>query len=71
MMVMDSHARSNKCVFDSKLKKQLILLFNSFLLLFMALLHFLVLFTGSIVLFQLIFIFIYSTFSKKISVSAK
>ena len=43
------------------LKSQLILLFNLFLLLFMSL----------TVLFQLSFTFIYSTFSKKISVSVK
>ena len=35
------------------------------------LLHFLVLFMGSTVLFQLTFILIYNTFNKKISVSAK
>ena len=35
------------------------------------LLHFLVLFIGPTVLFQLTFTFIYSTFSKKISVSTK
>ena len=35
------------------------------------LLHFLVLFIGSTVLFQLTFTFIYSTFSKKFSVSTK
>jgi len=35
------------------------------------LLHFLVLLIDLTILFQLIFIFIYSTFSKKISVSAK
>ena len=35
------------------------------------LLYFLVLFTGSIILFQLTFTFIYSTFNKKFSVSAK
>ena len=35
------------------------------------LLHFLVLFIGLVVLFQLIFTFIYSTFSKKISISIK
>ena len=34
-------------------------------------LYFLVLFMGLIVLFQLTFTFIYSTFSKKISISAK
>ena len=34
-------------------------------------LHFFVLFMGLIVLFQLTFTFIYSTFSKKFSVSAK
>ena len=35
------------------------------------LLYFLVLFMGSTILFQLTFTFIYSTFSKKFSVSAK
>ena len=34
-------------------------------------LHFLVLFMGLTILFQLIFTFIYSTFSKKISLSTK
>ena len=50
---------------------QLILLFSLFLLLFMGLLHFLVLLMGSTILFQLIFIFIYSTLRKKFSVSVK
>ena len=50
-----------KCVFDSKLKSQLILLFNLFLLLFM----------GLTVLFQLTFTFIYNTFSKKFSILVK
>ena len=36
-----------------------------------ALLHFLVLFMGPTILFQLTFSFIYSTFSNKFSVSAK
>ena len=48
-------------LFGSKLKNQLILLFSLFLLLFMS----------HTVLFQLIFTFIYSTFSKKFSISAK
>jgi len=58
-------------MFGSILKNQFILLFSLFLLLFMGLLHFLVLFMGSIVLFQLIFTFIYTTFSKKFSISEK
>ena len=61
----------SKCVFGSNLKRQLILLFKLFLPLLMAPLHFLVLFIGSTVLFRLIFTFIYSTFDKKFSVSAK
>ena len=35
------------------------------------LLHFLVLFIGSTILFQLTFTFIYNTFSKKFSISTK
>ena len=50
---------------------QLILLFNLFLLLFMVSLHFLVLFMGLSILFQLTFTFIYSIFSKKFSISVK
>ena len=50
-----------ECVFGFKLKSQFILLFNLFLLLFMDL----------TVLFQLTFTFIYNTFNKKFSVSAK
>jgi len=49
----------------------LFLLFNLFLLLFMVLLHFLVLFVSLTVLFQLPFSFIYNTFSKIFSISAK
>jgi len=58
-------------VFGNTYFCQFILLFNLFLLLFMGLLHFLVLFMSLIVLFQLIFTFINSTFSKKIWVSTK
>ena len=50
---------------------QLVLLFSLFLLLFMDPTVLFILFMGSIVLFQLIFTFIYSTFSKKFSVSVK
>ena len=50
-----------ECVFGFKLKSQFILLFNLFLLLFIDL----------TVLFQLIFTFIYNTFNKKFSISAK
>ena len=63
--------RTLKCVFGSILKNQLILLFSLFLLLFMGLTTPLVLFMSHTVLFQLIFTFIYSTFSKKFSVSSK
>ena len=59
------------CAFGSKLKSQVILLFSLFLLLFIISLHFLVLFMDLIILFQLTFTFTYSTFNKKISVSAK
>ena len=59
------------CAFGSKLKSQVILLFSLFLLLFMISLHFLVLFMDLIILFQLTFTFIYTTFNKKFSVSAK
>ena len=51
-----------KCAFSSSLKSQLILLFSLFFLL--GLLHFLILFMGLTILFQLIFTFTYSTFSK-------
>ena len=57
--------------FGSKLKSQFILLFSLFLLLSMASLHFLVLFMGSTVLFQLIFTFIYNISSKKFSISVE
>ena len=60
-----------KCAFDIGLKSQLFLLFSLFLLLFMVLLYFLVLFMNPIVLFQLSFNFIYSTFSKKFLVLIK
>ena len=49
------------CLFGKYYFCQLILLFRLFLLLFMRL----------IVLFQLIFIFIYNTFSKKFSILTK
>ena len=63
-----------KHVFGKKLKSQLILLFNSFFLLFMgptALFCIIHRSYCTISLFQLIFTFIYSTFSKKISISIK
>ena len=50
---------------------KLILLFSLFLLLFMGSTTLLLLFMGLIVLFQLTFTFIYSTFSKKFSVLVK
>ena len=53
--------QQSKFTFSSRLKSQLILLFNLFLILLM----------GPTVLFHLTFTFIYSTISKKISVSAK
>ena len=59
------------CAFSSSLKNQLILLFSLFLLLFMTPFYFLILFMGSTVLFQLTFTFIYNTFSKNFSISAK
>ena len=58
-------------VFGFKLKSQLILLFSLFFLLFMSPTALFVLFMCPTILFQLIFIFIYRTFSKKISVSVK
>ena len=61
---------TTKCAFGSKLKGQFILLFSLFFLLFIRPLYFLVLFMGHTVLFQLTFTFIYSTFSKKFSVSS-
>ena len=60
-----------KCVFGSRLKSQLILLFNLFLLLFMGPIALFGTIHGFTVLFQLTFTFIYSTFNKKFSVSAK
>ena len=60
-----------KCAFGIDLKSQFFLLFSLFLLLFMVLLYFLVLFISHIVLFQLSFNFIYSTFNKKFLVLAK
>ena len=67
-----SRSQTNpKCVFGSKLKCELILLFSLFLLLFMGPLHFLVLFMGFTILFQLTFTFIYNTFSKKFLISTK
>ena len=50
-----------ECVFELGLKIKIISLFNLFLLLFMS----------PIILFQLTFTFIYSTFSNNFSVSAK
>ena len=46
-------------------------LFMHFLVLFMGPRHFLVLFMGPTILFQLIFTFIYNTFSNKFSILAK
>lgn len=60
-----------KCMFGINESCQLILLFSLFLLLFMGLIAFLVLFMGFTVLLQLTFTFIYNTFSKQFSVSAK
>ena len=57
---------NTQVVFTISLKSQFFLLFSLFLLLFMDLLHFLILFMDFTVLFQLLFSFIYSTFSKKI-----
>ena len=62
---------NTQVVFTISLKSQFFLLFSLFLLLFMDLLHFLILFMGFTVLFQLLFSFIYSTFSKKFSISVK
>ena len=58
------------CVWHDEISQHILLL-SLFLLLFMGPLHFLVLLMGFIVLFQLTFIFIYSTSSKKFSISAK
>ena len=67
-----SRSQTNpKCTFGSKLKCEFILLFSLFLLLFMSPVHFLVLFMGLTILFQLTFTFIYNTFSKKFLISAK
>ena len=52
-------------------KRQLLLLFSLFLVLFMSLIAPLVLFIGHTILFQLVFIFIYNTFDKIFSVSTK
>lgn len=59
-----------KYEFDSKLKNQFILLYSLFLLLFMGYVIFSTIYEFN-VLFQLTFTFIYNTFTKKISVSAK
>ena len=62
----------NKCAFGLGLKIKIISLFSLFLLLFMDLtLHFLTLFIGPTILFQLIFTFICDTFSNEFSVSTK
>ena len=66
---VDAELDATSSMYIGKIK--IILLFNLFLLLFMAPLHFLVLFIGLIILFQLTFTFIYNTFSKNFSVSAK
>ena len=58
-------------LFGSKLKTNLFYYSTYFCYYLQAPLHFSVLFMGSTVLFQLTFTFIYSTFSKKISVSTK
>ena len=59
-----------KGLFSTNLKNQLILLFNSFLLLFKVLLYFLILFISSTVLFQLTFTFQQKNFNfNKISES--
>jgi len=55
--------------FGLELKIKIILLFNLFLLLFIVSLHFLTIFMGFIVLFQLTFIFIYNTFNNNFLVS--
>ena len=68
---LSSQKEEVKCEFGSKLKSQLILLFNLFLLLFMNLTVFFGTIYGFIILFQLTFTFICSIFSKKISVLAK
>ena len=68
---------SSECEFGSKFKSQLILLFilfyysAYFYYYLWVLLHFLILFIGLTILFQLTFPFMYSTFNKKFSVSAK
>ena len=59
------------CPFGKDYICQFILLFNLFLLLFMGLNALFGTIHEFIVLFQLIFTFIYSTFNKKISASAK
>ena len=59
------------CFFGKKKFCKLILLFSLFLLLFMSSTSFLVLFMGLTLLFQLIFTFIYNTFSKKFLILAK
>ena len=60
-----------KCGFGSKLKVSLFYYSTYFCYYSWVILHFLVLFMGLTVLFQLTFTFIYSTFSKKFSVLAK
>ena len=57
--------------FELKWKIKIILLYNLFLLLFINLTVFFGIIYGSIVLFQLTFTFIYSTFNNKFLVSAK
>ena len=59
----------SKCVFWLRLKMKIISLFSLFLLLFMGLTALFALFMGSTVPFQLISIFIYSTFSNNFSIS--
>ena len=59
-----------KCAFGNTYFFQFILLFSLFLLLFMGPTT-LVLFMSLTIIFQLIFIFIYSNFNKKLSVPTK
>ena len=60
-----------QCAFGLRLKMKIILLFNLFLLLSCVPLHILALFMSHTVLFQLIFTFIYNTFSNNFLVLTK
>ena len=60
-----------KCLFDISLKVSLFYYSTYFCYYLWVSLYFLVLFIGSTILFQLPFNFIYSTFSKKFSISTK